>query len=126
MSILKKIIIYGFLSIIIGITSYIAIVYYITFSDGIRSGELIKISHKGYFIKTWEGELSQGLSGAQIFSFSVLDQKVVEQLKDYQGQYVKVEYVERMDTFFWWGDSKYYITKVEPEQSPNLKTKYVK
>lgn len=126
MSILKKIIIYGFLSIIIGITSYIAIVYYITFSDGIRSGELIKISHKGYFVKTWEGELSQGLSGAQIFSFSVLDQKVVEQLKDYQGQYVKVEYVERMDTFFWWGDSKYYITKVEPEQSPNLKTKYVK
>ncbi len=49
--------------------------YYIPYSEGVRSGELIKISNKGFFTKTWEGEISQGISGAQIFSFSVEDQE---------------------------------------------------
>ena len=50
---------------------YYAFIYYATFSEGVRSGELIKISKKGIIVKTWEGEISQGISGAQIFSFSV-------------------------------------------------------
>ena len=94
-----------------------------TFSEGVRSGELIKISHKGVIAKTWEGEISQGISGAQIFSFSVLDKdkEVIEKLQEYQGQYVKVSYVERYTTFFWLGDSKYFVTKVQPEQSPHFR-----
>lgn len=100
-----------------------AFIYFVPYSDGIRSGELIKISHKGVIIKTWEGEISQGISGAQIFSFSVLDkdQEVIEKLQEYQGQYVKLNYVERFATFFWLGDSKYFITKVEQEQSPHFR-----
>jgi hypothetical protein len=122
----KKIIIYLSLILIFGVSSYVAIVRYYSISDGIRSGELIKISHKGFLFKTWEGELSQGLSGAQIFSFSVIDENVVEKLKQYQGQYVKIEYKEHLDTFFWLGDTNYYISDVVPEISPNLKTKFVK
>ncbi len=126
MNMFKKIIIYITLFILLGFTIYIAFVYYFTFSDGIRSGELIKISHKGLLVKTWEGEISQGISGAKMFEFSVTDEEVVEQLKEFQGQYVKVEYVERLDTFFWWGDTNYFVTKVESETNPNLNTKYVK
>jgi len=71
-------------------------------------------------IKTWEGEISQGISGAQIFKFSVLDidKKAISNLKKYQGRYVKVTYVERFKTFVWLGDTKYFITKVEEEASP--------
>jgi len=100
-----------------------AFIYFVTFSDGIRSGELIKISHKGMLVKTWEGEISQGISGAQIFSFSVLDkdQEVIEKLQEYQGQYVKLEYIERYATFFWLGDTKYFITSVEQEDSPHFR-----
>ncbi|KGK30343.1 hypothetical protein [Cellulophaga sp. E6(2014)] len=100
-----------------------AFVYFVPYSEGIRSGELIKISHKGVAIKTWEGEISQGISGAQIFQFSVLDKdkEVIQQLKDYQGQYVKLDYVERYRTFFWLGDSKYFITKVQKEKSPGYR-----
>ena len=50
---------------------YFVFIYYATFSEGVRSGELIKISKKRVIVKTWEGEISQGISGAQIFSFSV-------------------------------------------------------
>ncbi|WP_405382563.1 6-phosphogluconate dehydrogenase [Maribacter sp. LLG6340-A2] len=102
---------------------YYAFIYFVTFSEGVRSGELIKISHKGVLVKTWEGEISQGISGAQIFSFSVLDKdkEVIEKLQEYQGQYVKVNYVERYATFFWLGDTKYFITEVHPEKSPHFR-----
>lgn len=73
------------------------------------------------FIKTWEGEISQGISGAQIFSFSVLDKdkEVIEKLKEYQGKYVKLNYIERYSTFAWFGDSKYFVTGVKLEKSPH-------
>lgn len=102
---------------------YYAFIYFVPYSEGVRSGELIKISRKGVIAKTWEGEISQGISGAQIFSFSVLDkdQDVIEKLKEYQGEYVKLSYTERYATFFWLGDSKYFITKVEKERSPHFR-----
>ncbi len=102
---------------------YYAFIYFVPYSEGVRSGELIKISRKGVIAKTWEGEISQGISGAQIFAFSILDkdQDVIEKLKEYQGEYVKVSYTERYATFFWLGDTKYFITEVEKEQSPHFR-----
>jgi hypothetical protein len=38
-----------------------------TYSEGVRSGELTNLVPRICF-KTWEGEISQGISGAQIFS----------------------------------------------------------
>ena len=54
---------------------YFAFVTYVPYSEGTRAGELIKFSNKGVLFKTWEGEISQGISGAQIFEFSVLDKE---------------------------------------------------
>ena len=117
---LRKVIIYFTLGIILLTSAYFAFVYYASYSEGVRSGELIKFSSKGYVFKTWEGEISQGISGAQIFKFSVLDnnEKVIEGLKELQGQYVKVSYIERYRTFPWWGDTNYFITEVRKDVSP--------
>ena len=104
------------LSIIIAITVvYFLFIYYVTYSEGYRSGELIKISHKGVLFKTWEGEISQGVSEAQIFQFSVesSEKEVINLLKDMQGQNVKLTYKERFATFPWLGDTKYFITEVD-------------
>jgi len=108
--------------VILGIAGYFTFIYYVPFSEGYRSGELIKFSRKGVLAKTWEGEISQGISGAQIFEFSVEDSKVevIQNLKDLQGKYVKVTYKERYSTFFWLGDTKYFIIEVEPEKSPHF------
>ena len=118
---MKKII-----TIIIATTATIAIMWYIflsfaTYSDGYRSGELIKFSSKGYLFKTWEGEVAQGMSGAQIFRFSVMESKkeVINKLNEYQGKYVKVRYEEKYGTFFFWGDTTYFITDVSLEKSPH-------
>ncbi|WP_235889669.1 6-phosphogluconate dehydrogenase [Flavobacterium profundi] len=120
MTVFKKIVFFSILVAILTLVGYMSYIYYVPYSEGVRSGELIKISKKGYFVKTWEGEISQGISGAQIFKFSVLDdqQPVIDSLKNLQGKFVKVEYVERLRTFFWWGDTRYFITKVEKETSP--------
>jgi uncharacterized protein YwgA len=120
---MKKFLIIGITALIAVLSLYYAFICYVPYSDGVRSGELIKISHKGVLIKTWEGEISQGISGAQIFTFSVLDkdQVVIDKLQEYQGQYVKVNYIERFKTFAWLGDTRYFITDVKPEQSPHFR-----
>ena len=68
---MKKIIFLIVLVITLCFGAYCAFIYYVPYSEGVRSGELIKISRKGVLMKTWEGEVSQGISGAQIFKFSV-------------------------------------------------------
>ena len=117
---MRKFIAIAILIFVLIVSGYFTVMYYATFSEGYRSGELIKISSKGIGFKTWEGELSQGISGAQIFAFSVMDsdEKVIEDLKTLQGKYVKVTYMERYKTFPWWGDTKYFVTEVVQEDSP--------
>lgn len=94
---------------------YILFIYFVTFSEGYRAGELIKISKRGLIFKTWEGRLSQGVSEEQQFNFSVQksDKEVLEKLKEFQGKRVKLTYIERFGTFFWLGDTKYYVKEVE-------------
>lgn len=72
-------------SVLLIYLGYVAFVYYVPYSEGTRAGELIKFSYRGVVVKTWEGELSQGISGAQIFSFSVLDQEkeVIKKLQEF-------------------------------------------
>lgn len=119
---MKKILFVVLTTIFLMAAGWFAFIYYVPYSKGTRAGELIKFSNKGVVFKTWEGEISQGISGAQIFSFSVLDQEkeAIKALNEYQGQYVKLEYIERFGTFSFWGDSKYFVTKVIPEQSPHF------
>ena len=76
---------------------------------------MVKFSSKGVIIKTWEGEISQGVSDSQFFKFSVEDseKQVIEDLNNYQGSYVKLHYFERYKNLFWLGDTKYFIIKVE-------------
>ena len=112
---MKKFLTYAGVSIVIVLIIYILFIYFVTFSEGYRAGELIKISKRGLVVKTWEGRLSQGVSEEQQFNFSVekSDKEVLEQLKQFQGKKVRLTYIERFGTFFWLGDTKYYVKKVE-------------
>ncbi len=112
---MKRFLTYAGVSILIVFIIYIAFIYFVTFSEGYRAGELIKISKRGLIFKTWEGRLSQGVSEEQQFNFSVQksDTEVLDKLKEFQGKRVKVTYIERFGTFFWLGDTKYYVKEVE-------------
>lgn len=112
---MKKTITTIVIALIIILAAYISFVYFVTFSEGYRSGELVKISNRGIIFKTWEGTLSQGVSDEQQFHFSVegKDKTVLNKLKELQGNRVKLTYIERFGTFPWMGDTKYYVKEVE-------------
>jgi len=112
---MKKVLYYILGIVLLVGTLYFLAIYYLTYSEGYRAGQLVKISHKGVVFKTWEGEVSQGVSEAQIFHFSVEDnqKEVIKALQDLQGKQVRLTYKERFKTFPWLGDTKYYVTKVE-------------
>ncbi len=112
---MKKFLIKIIIGAILLLSLYFLAVYYLTFSEGFRAGELVKISNKGIIFKTWEGKLSQGISEELQFEFSIEDKniQVIEDLKNLQGKRVKLTYRERFGTFPWLGDTKYFVTKVE-------------
>lgn len=114
-----KFLIKAILIIALIVAGYFTFIYLVPYSEGVRAGELVKFSNKGVVFKTWEGEISQGVSEAQIFKFSVQDNDidVINKLNDLQGRVVKLTYFERYATFMWLGDTKYFITKVEEENN---------
>ncbi len=122
---MKKVLAIIIIGILVLFAGWYAFVYYTTYSEGTRSGELIKFSNKGVVFKTWEGEISQGISGAQIFSFSVEDKNkdIIQKLEKFQGRYVKLKYKERFAKVSWLGDTKYFIVDIEEEESPHFRNK---
>ena len=95
------------------------------YSEGFRVGKVIKLSHKGYVFKTWEGTLDFGYlqtdpSGGiatRIWDFSVApgDAQVRQDIDAaIAGDYkVKLHYHEKYVKLFWRGDTNHFVTKVE-------------
>ena len=108
-----------FIIILLIVAGFFSFVYFVHYSDGVRAGKLVKFSNKGVLFKTWEGEISQGVSEAQTFIFSVEDdeKQTIDDLNRLQGKFVKLHYFERYKKLFWLGDTKYFITKVEEEKN---------
>ncbi|MDH3323380.1 MAG: 6-phosphogluconate dehydrogenase [Flavobacteriaceae bacterium] len=119
---MKKFLTYSIIAVIVAFTAYFVFIYFVNYSEGYRAGQLVKISKRGVMFKTWEGTLSQGVSEEQQFRFSVEsgDKEVVNQLKELQGQRVKLTYIERFGTFAWLGDTKYYVKEVKAVQADEL------
>jgi hypothetical protein len=89
-----------------------------TYSDGERAGYLQKISRKGWFCKTWEGELAMAnLPGAmpQIFTFTVRDDAVAHEIEQRAGQRVSLHYEQHPGVpTSCFGDTEYFIVGVTP------------
>jgi len=99
-------------------------------SEGDRVGMVNKISEKGVFWNTWEGQMAlEGVSshgeslGANTWDFSIdnyftFEQKdrLIKQLQDSMnsGQKVKINYQEMMQTWPWRSDTGYLIQSVTP------------
>jgi len=107
-----------------GLTLLVAfLVYYficgITYSEGTRSGVLTKISKRGYVFKTFEGELNVGglnqgdgtIMPLSIFHFSVENENVYNNLQESQGKKVILHYKEVIHSFFWQGETDYFVYK---------------
>lgn len=93
------------------------------YSTGYRDGFIQKISNKGYFLKTWEGELamqgfSQGglkaSSSGNVWMFSIIDTKIVEELTAINAsQFVRIHYNEVLFPYPWEAATNNIVTKFE-------------
>lgn len=89
------------------------------YSTGERSGIVQKMTSKGMFVKTNEGELAlEGIKSSNskvssTFEFSVKDQVVADSLVSYIGSRVKIFYTEYYHSWVFDGETNYRITKVE-------------
>jgi hypothetical protein len=102
-----------------------SVMYWGIYDEGVRAGNVLRLSKKGMLFKTYEGQLNLQTFGAlkganpimEAFDFSVeADEEQV--LKDLEavalsGERVNLHYIKRYSTFPWRGDTKYFVTKVE-------------
>ena len=103
----------------------IALAYFGIYDEGIRAGNVVRISKKGIIFKTYEGQLNLQSFGAlkgaspfaETFDFSVANNKteVIKELEAVAltGERVNLHYIKRYNVFPWRGDTKYFITSVE-------------
>ena len=87
-----------------------------SYASGERAGWVQKFSKKGWFCKTWEGEMamvSMPGSMTEKFLFTVWDEGAVEQINKLMGRRVNLHYEQRVGlptTCF--GETRYYVTQV--------------
>ncbi|HYD53297.1 MAG TPA: hypothetical protein VEA99_11740 [Gemmatimonadaceae bacterium] len=94
----------------------IALTY--SFSEGTRTGHVLKLSSKGWVCKTWEGELAMSNvpgSMPEKWEFTVRDDSVARRIQDLQGQPVQLTYEEHKGVpTACFGDTRYFVTEVRP------------
>jgi hypothetical protein len=105
-----------------------------TYSDGTRTGVVTKLSNKGVFFKTYEGQLamqnfaqggSRSDTGANstvsnTFNFSVVDPAIVDEINQAidAGDYVKLTYEQKLFPWFLERKTEYEITAVDVVEAP--------
>jgi hypothetical protein len=89
------------------------------YSRGFRSGTLQKFSRKGWICKTYEGEIWQSMMAnngpidSKIWTFTVRDERVVQQLDSLVGKDVRVHYTEHRGVpLSCFGDTPFYVDSV--------------
>jgi len=131
---MKKFLTRALIAILVLVIGWILFVSYAKYSDGVRSGVVVKISKKGVLFKTAEGQLNLQSFGAvkrdsnqlsEVFEFSVESDaddvyKALEEVS-LTGERVSLHYVQRYAGLPWKGDTKIFVEKVvrspDPEKS---------
>jgi hypothetical protein len=111
------------LVVLIGVMLFL---YYGSYSKGVRSGVVIKLSERGMVFKTWEGQINLQSFGAvdasgnamnEVFSFSVEggNDSLLKELEavSLSGERVNLHYVERYAKLPWRGETAYFVDRVE-------------
>lgn len=111
----KKLIIISIILLLLGTaTSYLILSF--GYSQGVRSGKLVKLSRKGILLKTYEGTLDLGSGDRLTWDFSVHDNKLGQNLLEQSGSFIKLYYKEHLMKLFY--NTTFNVTRFEVLESP--------
>jgi len=101
---------------VILVAAYFWIVLNWNYSTGERAGWVQKLSKKGWFCKTWEGEMAMvSMPGAvpEKFYFTVWDDGVADDINKVMGKRVSLHYEEKVGLpTSCFGETRHYVTRV--------------
>ena len=108
------------LIVILGLAIFGYVRFYYPFGEGVKSGELNYVVHKGFIFKTYEGKLIQsgirakaaGAIQSYEFEFSVEREDVARELMLNSGNTVQLHYTEYFGALPWRGFTKYIVDSI--------------
>jgi hypothetical protein len=117
---LRKVTVILVLVVVVGFALWTWVALTFVYSNGDRAGYVQKFSKKGWIFKTWEGELAMvNLPGAmpEIFSFSVKNDGVAQQIQQSMGKRVRLHYEQHIGIpVSWFGETQYFVVEVVPAE----------
>ena len=108
------------LIVILGLAIFGYVRFYLPFGEGVKSGELNYVVHKGVIFKTYEGKLIQsgirskaaGSIQSYEFEFSIEREDVARELMLNSGNTVQLHYTEYFGALPWRGFTKYIVDSI--------------
>ena len=102
---------------IVAPVAYFLFVFNWSYADGEHAGWVQKFSSKGWLCKTWEGEMAMvSLPGStpEKFCFTVMDDKVADEVAKAIGKRVSLHYEQKVGIpTSCFGETRYYVKGVE-------------
>ena len=112
-----RVVVGALLLLVVGSSLYTCAALKFSYSKGERVGFVQKLSKRGWVCSTNEGELAMvNMAGqqAEIFLFTVPDDKVAKEIESYAGHRVELKYEEHRGVpSSCFGDTMYYIVGVK-------------
>ena len=103
--------------LIVAPVAYFVVVLNWSYADGEHAGWVQKFSSKGWLCKTWEGEMAMvSLPGStpEKFYFTVMDDKVADEVAKAIGKRVSLHYEQKVGIpTSCFGETRYYVKGVE-------------
>ncbi len=119
--------------LVAGLAVFFYFRYCFVFGEGVKSGELNYVVHKGVIFKTYEGKMIQsgirsktaGSIQSYEFEFSVDNERIARELMLNSGSSVELHYKEYFGALPWRGFTKYIvdsIVAIRPQQAPEVRS----
>lgn len=103
---------------------YFTVVLQWSYSTGERAGWVQKLSKKGWFCKTWEGELSMVSTPGAVpekFQFTVRSDRVAADINAVMGKRVALHYEEKVGLpTSCFGDTRHFVTAVRVQDEISI------
>lgn len=104
----------------VGLALFLYFRFWFVFGEGVKSGELNYVVHKGVIFKTYEGKLIQsglrsrtaGTVQSYEFEFSVRDAELARRLMLQGGRTVELHYKEYFGALPWRGFTKFIVDSI--------------